>query len=69
MDEAKSNYAITGYCKGKTGNRQVVTVGVVSLSDISRWVDEWMDKQYEVSKRDIVRIVEVRVTRIEDSPY
>ena len=65
----KSNYVVTGYCKGKTGVSQVVTVGVVNLSDIAHWVDKWMDKPYEVTKKDIVRIVEVRVTRMEDSKY
>lgn len=65
----KSKYCITGYCKRKTGISQVVTVGVVNLSDIAHWVNEWMDKLYEVTKKDIVRIVEVRVTRIEDSEY
>ena len=62
----KSNYVVTGYSKGKTGVSQVVSVGVISLSDIAHWVDEWMDKLYEVTKRDIVKIVEVRITRIKD---
>lgn len=64
MPEPKSNYVVTGYCKGETGIRQVVTVGVVHLSDIVYWVSLWMDQLYAVTKRDIVKIVEVRVTRI-----
>lgn len=66
----KSNYVVTGYSKGETKNiSQVVSVGVINLSDIAHYVDGWMDKPYEVSKRDIVRIIEVRITRMQDSEY
>lgn len=64
MTEPKSNYAVTGYCKRGTGASQVVSVGVVNLSDIVYWVNRWMDKLYVIEEGDTVRIVEVRVTKI-----
>ena len=65
----KSKNVGSGYCKGEIGVVLVVSVGVINLSDITHYVDELMDKLYEVTKADIVRIVEVRVTRMEDSKY